>query len=115
MAAAKKLYRIRFQNEGKIFELYARQVTQGELFGFIQVEQLEWGKKSAVIIDPTEQELRNEFAGVKRFQVPMHAVVRVDEVEKPGPAKIVSMKEGAPKAGAPSVPIYPPSKDPRTR
>jgi len=113
--AVKKLYRIRFQNEGRVFELYARQVTQGELFGFIQVEQIEWGKKSAVIIDPTEQELRNEFAGVKRFQIPMHAVVRVDEVEKPGPAKIVAMSEAAQKKAPPPVPIYPPSKGPRAR
>ncbi len=113
--ATKKLYRIRFQNEAKVFEIYARQVTQGELFGFIQVEDLEWGKKSAVIIDPSEQELRNEFAGVKRFQVPMHAVVRIDEVEKPGPAKIVSLREGGQKVVTASVPIYPPSKGPRAR
>jgi hypothetical protein len=113
--ATKKLYRIRFQNEAKVFELYARQVTQGELFGFIQVEQLEWGKKSALIIDPTEQELRNEFAGVKRFQIPMHAVVRIDEVEKPGTAKIVAMAEAAKKPAAAPLPTYPPTPGPRSR
>ncbi len=104
--AARVLYRIKFRNEEKIFELYARGVAAGELFGFIEISQLVWGKKSAVIIDPSEQELRHEFAGVKRFQVPMHAVIRIDEVEKSGSAKVISI----PRSGKPDPvsPIYTP-------
>ncbi len=111
--AAKKLFRIRFRNEDRMFEIYAREVTQGDLFGFIEVAEIEWGQKSEVIIDPTEQEVRNEFAGVKKFQVPMHAVVRVDEVEKQGRAKIVAI---SPILGEkPNPPIYPPiGKPPKT-
>lgn len=105
--AAKKTYRIRFMNEGKIFELYARQVTQGSLFGFVEVSQLVWGKRSEVIIDPSEQDLRNEFAGVSSVQIPIHSVVRIDEVEKSGSGKIIALAGGAEKPA--SVPIYTPS------
>lgn len=101
------LYRVKFRNDDKLFELYARKVGPGELFGFIEIAQLVWGKKSAVIIDPTEQELRNEFAGVKRFQVPMHAVVRIDEVEKGGSGKVVSIPPGMKSPPA----IYTPRQD----
>jgi hypothetical protein len=106
--AAKKLHRIRFLNEGKIFELYARQVTQGALFGFVEISQIVWGKKSDVIIDPSEQDLRNEFAGVTSVQVPIHAVVRIDEVEKGAGGKILSISGGADKP-SPIFPIYTPT------
>ena len=45
----KKLYRVRFLNEGRIFELYAREVGQGLLFGFVEIADLVWGSKSEVI------------------------------------------------------------------
>jgi hypothetical protein len=105
---SKRLYRVRFLNEGRIFELYARHVGQGSLFGFIEVADIVWGSKSEVIIDPSEQELRNEFNGVSRLHVPLHAVVRIDEVEKGGSAKIISLP-GTPSKPPQAVPIYTPS------
>lgn len=105
--AAKRLYRIRFQSEGKLVELYARQVTQGGLFGFVEVAQLVWGNRSDVIIDPSEQELRNEFEGVQRIHVPLHAVIRIDEVEKSGSAKVVPLP-GASERPAVPFPVYGP-------
>jgi hypothetical protein len=113
----KKMYRVRFQNEGRIFEIYAREVTQGTLFGFVEIAELVWGTRSSVIIDPSEQELRNEFAGVTRVHVPMHAVVRIDEVEKGGTGKILALPGAAgAKSGTSSpTPIYtPPPKGPGT-
>lgn len=104
----KKLYRVRFLNEGRIFELYAREVGQGMLFGFVEIADLVWGSKSEVIIDPGEQELRNEFNGVNRLHVPMHAMVRIDEVEKGGSAKIIPLPTTAAKSPASPVPIYTP-------
>jgi len=106
-ASGKKIYRVRFLNDGRIFELYARQVTQGSLFGFVEVSDLVWGSKSEVIIDPSEQELRNEFNGVTRLHVPMHAVLRIDEVEKGGTGKILPLPSG-PRPAQPSAPIYTP-------
>ena len=104
----KKLYRVRFLNEGRIFELYAREVGQGMLFGFVEVADIVWGSKSEVIIDPGEQELRNEFNGVSRLHVPMHAMVRIDEVDKSGSAKIIPLPGGAARTPATAVPVYTP-------
>lgn len=95
-------------NEGKIFELYAKTVTQGELFGFVEISGLLWGRKSDLIVDPTEQDLKNEFAGVTCIHVPMHSVVRVDEVEKSGGGKIISLTGGDEAAASSSIPIYTP-------
>jgi hypothetical protein len=90
-AAGKRLYKVIFVNQGKVYEMYARHVSQGNLFGFIEVEEIVFGEKSAVVIDPTEERLRSEFDGVKISYVPLHAVIRIDEVERQGSAKIVPL------------------------
>ena len=114
VAGKKLLYRIRFRTEDKILEVYCRNVTQGELFGFIEISGFAWGRKSEIIVDPTEQEVRNEFAGVKSAQIPMHAVVRVDQVEKGGTAKILPLDKTEENStsdllGGPNIPIIDPS------
>lgn len=87
----KRLYRVLFVNQGKVYEVYTRRVGQGNLYGFIEIEQLVFGKKSEVVIDPTEERLRNEFEGVKLSYIPLHAVIRIDEVENQGTAKIIAL------------------------
>ncbi len=81
------IYRVLFQNQGQVYEVYARNIYQSELYGFVEIEDYTFSNKSQVVIDPSEERLRNEFEGVKRSFVPMHAVIRVDEVEKEGVAK----------------------------
>jgi hypothetical protein len=90
-AGKKRLYKVIFVNQGKVYEMYARHVSQGNLFGFIEVEEIVFGEKSAVVIDPTEERLRGEFEGVKVSYIPLHAVIRIDEVERQGSAKIVPL------------------------
>jgi hypothetical protein len=91
---AKRLYRIAFLNGGKLYEIYARSVSQGELYGFIEIEEIVFGEKSAVVVDPAEERLKTEFAGVRRSYIPLHAVVRIDEVDKQGTARISAAGDG---------------------
>ncbi len=88
MAQQKHIFRISFLNQGTVYEIYARAVGQSEMYGFIEVEELLFGEQSSVLVDPAEERLKSEFAGVKRSYIPMHAVIRIDEVEKEGTAKI---------------------------
>jgi hypothetical protein len=88
MAASKKNYRITFQNQGKVYEIYAKRVHQSGLFGFIEVEQIIFGEKSTLLVDPSEEHLKSEFAGVSRTHIPIQSVIRIDEVEKTGHSKI---------------------------
>lgn len=85
---SKRIYRIAFHNGGKLYEIYARAVSQGELYGFIEVSDIVFGEKSAVVVDPSEEKLKAEFGDVKRSFIPLHAVVRIDEVDKQGTARI---------------------------
>ena len=88
------MYKITFFNQGQVYEVYARHVYQSDLMGFLEVEEFVFGKKSQMIVDPSEEKLKTEFADVKRSYIPIHAVVRIDEVEKEGVGKIVEAKGG---------------------
>ncbi len=98
------IYRITFVNQGQVYEVYARHVYQSELWGFLEVEEFVFGERSQVIVDPAEEKLKNEFASIKRSFIPMHAIVRIDEVEKEGIGKITEAKGGGNVAQFP----YPP-------
>jgi hypothetical protein len=110
--AASHIYKVVFVNQGKVFEIYARKVGHGPLFGFVEVEELIFGERSAVVVDPSEERIKAEFEGVKRTYLPMHSVLRIDEVRKSGVSKI-SAVEGSNVTQFP-FPVYTPS-DPGSR
>jgi len=78
----KQIYRITFWNQNQIYELYVNQIYQSDLYGFVEVEEYQFGERHAMILNPAEERLKNEFSGVKRSFIPMHAIIRIDEVEK---------------------------------
>ncbi len=86
--AKESIYKVIFVNQGQVYEIYARQVQPSDLWGFLEVEEFVFGERSQMIVDPSEEKLKNEFSTVKRSHIPMHAVVRIDEVDREGAAKI---------------------------
>ncbi len=105
--AARHIYKIIFMNQGKIYEVYARKVSQEGFWGFIEIEQLVFGERSSVVLDPSEEKLKDEFADVKRTYLPMHAVIRIDEVSREGTAKIIAIEAGSNVTPFP-MPVYTP-------
>ncbi len=110
MAAKKRIYRIAFVNQGKVYEIYAKSVSHGGLFGFVELEGLIFGERTSVVVDPSEEALQREFAGVERTYIPLHAVIRIDEVEKRGASRIHPISESGAKVTALPTPIYTPVK-----
>ncbi len=88
----KNLYRIVFMSQGQVYEIYARQVGQGALFGFVEVEQLVFGERTTVVVDPSEEKIKSEFEHVTRTYLPMHSIIRIDEVDKQGASKITKVE-----------------------
>lgn len=84
-----------FVNQGKVYEVYARKVSQGRLFGFIEVEGMMFGSRSSVLLDPSEEKLKSEFESVTCTMLPMHSILRIDEVKKQGQAKISVLEGGS--------------------
>lgn len=92
--ASNHIFKVMFVNQGKVYEVYARKVSHGSLFGFIEVEELVFGERSSVVLDPGEERIKTEFAGVKRTYLPMHSVLRIDEVRKQGVSKVTALEGG---------------------
>jgi len=92
--ASSHIFKVQFVREGKLWEIYARKVTHGGLFGFIEVEDFVFGERTTVVVDPAEERIKAEFEGVKRTWLPMHSILRVDEVKKSGIAKISAYEGG---------------------
>ncbi len=90
----KNLFKVIFMNQGKVYEIYARNVGHGDMFGFVEVEELVFGEKTTVVVDPAEEKIKSEFENVKRTYLPMHAIIRIDEVDKQGTSKISKLEGG---------------------
>lgn len=102
----KNLFKVVFMSQGQVYEIYARSVGHGDMFGFVAVEELVFGEKTTVVVDPSEEKIKSEFEHVTRTYLPMHSIIRIDEVDKRGVAKI-SKAEGSNVAQFP-MPVYTP-------
>lgn len=89
MAATTTLYRILFHQQSEVWELYARELYQSDLWGFIEVGDFVFADRSKVVVDPTADKLRHAFEGVQRSFIPLNMVLRIDEVEREGTPRAV--------------------------
>jgi len=105
-----RVFRIAFLNQGKVYEVYAKRVQQGELYGFVEIADLLFEESSTLLVDPSTERLKTEFRGVSRTIVPIHAVIRIDEVEKGGQSKIHDLSGKSNITPFPA-PFYTPSRD----
>lgn len=108
----KRIYKILFMNQGKAYEIYARQVNQGALYGFVEVEELLFGEKTTLLVDPSEEQLKLEFNGVQRTYIPFHSVIRIDEVEKEGTGKIIHLATQGESVSPVPRNVFPPDRGP---
>ncbi len=82
------MYKVIFFNQGKVYEIYASSIHQSNIYGFVEVEKLVFGTRSAIVLDPSEESLKGEFEGVSRSYIPVHAIIRIDEVDKEGQSRV---------------------------
>ena len=92
--AEKRLYKVVFLNNGKVYELYARGVASSGLWGFIEVSQLVFETTAGLVVDPTEEKMRQEFEHAKVLHLPIQSVFRVEEVKKRGACLIRDRESG---------------------
>ncbi len=87
------LFRIRFHHENNVYEIYARSLAQESIIGFLEVEEIVFNESSSVVVDPSEEKLKLEFQDVVCTYIPLHAVIRIDEVKKEGVAKVIALSK----------------------
>lgn len=87
--STKCIYKIQFSAGKKIYELYAREISQSNMHMFIEVADIIFGERAKLVVDPSEEQLKNEFSQVQRTYIPVHSVLRIDQVAAAGINKIV--------------------------
>jgi len=97
----KSIYKVVFYNQNQVYEVYARGIYQSEMYGFVEVEEFVFGERSQLLVDPSEEKLKSEFSSVSRSYIPMHSIIRIDEVEKEGAVKVTEVKAGEKSATIP--------------
>ncbi len=85
---SKTCHRVTFQHQDKIYVVHARHVASSAIWGFIEVAELEFDTRAGVLVDPAEERLREEFADTRVLHLPMHSVLRVEEVRERGASAI---------------------------
>ncbi|SIS45555.1 DUF1820 family protein [Neptunomonas antarctica] len=105
MAIEECIYRVKFINQDKVYEVFVEHIFQSEMWGFIELEGFVFGRRSELLVDPGEEKLKQEFAEVERSYVPLQAIIRIDEVPKGGVAKISDVK-----GNVTPFPIMPPAR-----
>ncbi|MEM1114069.1 MAG: DUF1820 family protein [Pseudomonadota bacterium] len=104
------VYKVIFQNGGQVFEVFARQIYQSDMWGFIEIEEFLFGERSQIVVDPSEEKLKAEFSGVTRSYIPLQAIIRIDEVDKEGSARISDAPSGDGNVASFPFPKVPPSQ-----
>lgn len=102
----KNTFRIQFHNNNRIYELYAHEVSQSQMAGFIEIGKIIFGEQSKLLIDPAEEKLKSEFAHVKHTYIPHHSIIRIDEVDQSGKNRILD-SEGSTVTSFPGSTIAP--------
>ena len=105
MTTKNPLFRVQFVSNGERYEVYVREVSQGSMFGFVEIGDFVWDTHTTLVLDPSHEKLKTECADVKHTYIPMHSVLRIDEVKKQGTAKITELSD---KVTAFPSPIYTP-------
>ncbi len=108
MSGHSPLFRIQFISSGEKYDLYVKEVSQGTMFGFVEIGDFVWDSHTSLVVDPSHEKLKTEFKDVTRTYIPMHNVLRIDEVKRQGTAKISQISDKV--ATFPS-PIYTPKKE----
>ena len=100
------IYRVAFHNHGKVYELYCSKVSTSALWGFLEISGMVFDN-DAVVVDPTEEKIREEFEDVEVLHVPLHGVLRVEQVRRKGQALIRDRESGE---KVTPFPLTPPSR-----
>ena len=89
------MYKVIFHNHNKVYELYCEVVSGSEFsYGFVEFSKLVFEPSHELVVDPTEERMREEFKDVETINVPMHSVIRVEKVKKRGACVIRDGQSG---------------------
>jgi len=81
VAQEKKVFKVYFFHMDKVYTLFAKEVNaSGELYNMCEISDIIFQRNKNLIV-PSEDEVRQEFSNIKKLMIPLHHLVRIDELE----------------------------------
>ena len=62
--ANEPFYKVIFQNQKEIYEIYARSIYQSDMWGFIEVEEFVFGERTQLVVKFPIRDAEGEIAGI---------------------------------------------------
>jgi|GEM_PF-4010239 len=82
MLSSDYLFKVIFIKDDSVCVLYAKYVCEESIMGFVELESLMFPtENSNEVADTIQSSLKQEFQGVKRTYIPLHSIIRIDEVK----------------------------------
>ena len=75
------VYRVRYRELDKINTMYVRYISEESLVGFLEADELILGNDAEISNDELTDEFCAEFKGVQRVYLPLHVILRIDEID----------------------------------
>ena len=92
MTKQKKVFKVYFFHMDKVYTLFAKEVNaSGELYNMCEISGIIFQRNKNLIV-PSEDEVRQEFSNLKRLMIPLHHLIRIDELENIDEEEITSPK-----------------------
>lgn len=81
MTTQKKVFKVYFFHMDKVYTLFAKEVNaSGELYNMCEISDIIFQRNKNLIV-PSEDEVRQEFSNIKKLLIPLHHLIRIDELE----------------------------------
>ena len=92
MSKEKKVFKVYFFHLDKVYTLFAKEVNASdELYNMCEISGIIFQRNKNLIV-PSEDEVRQEFSNLKRLLIPLHHLIRIDELEDVDEEEITSPK-----------------------
>ncbi|MEM1080795.1 MAG: DUF1820 family protein [Pseudomonadota bacterium] len=88
------MYKAVFFNQGSVYELFCTSVESSHLWGFVEMSGLVFEPESTLVVDPTEEKMREEFAQTEQLMLPIQSIIRVEKVKRKGQCVIRKRNAG---------------------
>ena len=65
----KTTYKIIFMQLGEIYEIFAKQIYQSDMYGFIEVEEYIFNQNKQLVVDPSSEKLRERISNLLKDHI----------------------------------------------
>ena len=110
--AEQYIFKVNYISDEEVYEIFCESVSASDMYGFICLEDFIFGEASHLVIDPSEERIKNEFKDVKAVYIPANLILSIYEIKRKDiTPKIKNLSETDKKVSQFPSRVYHPTRD----